>query len=95
MLLLYNILNHLKNDIFNRLKHYCLEGGETLVNFFGDGKVVEAQLFGDFILEGLINSFFERSIVSFDHLEKVVVEKFETMVDFSFEMEVVVSVVVE
>ena len=42
MLLVCNIRNHLKDDIFNRLKHYCLEGGKTLVKCFGDDKVVEA-----------------------------------------------------
>ena len=41
MLLLSNVWNHLKDDVFNRLKNYCLEGGKTLVKVFGDGKVAE------------------------------------------------------
>ena len=73
MLFLCNVWNHLKDDTFNRLKHYYLEGGETLAKVFGDGKVVEAQLFGDFILEGGFDFFFERSIVSFGNFKKVVV----------------------
>ena len=42
MLLLRIVWNHLKDDVFNRLNLYCLEGGKKLVKVFGDGKVVEA-----------------------------------------------------
>ena len=41
-----------------------------MITVFGDGKVVDSQLFGDFILEGLF--FFQGSIVRSDHLEKIV-----------------------
>ena len=42
MLLLCNVWDRLKDDGFNRLKHYYLEGGKTLVKVIGDGKVVDA-----------------------------------------------------
>ena len=72
MLLFWDIWYHLKNYIFNRLEHYFLKGRETLIEVLGDGKVVESQLFSDFILEGGFYFFLEGSIVSFDHLEKIV-----------------------
>ena len=42
VLLLCNDWDHLKDDSFNCLKHYCLEGGKPLVEVSSDGKVVEA-----------------------------------------------------
>ena len=95
MLLLCNVWNYLKDDVFHRLKHYCLKGVKTLVKCFGDDKVVEALLFGDFILEGGFDFFFEGVLFLSCILGKSSWEKFGTMVDFSFEMEVVVLVVVE
>ena len=59
LLLLCNVWNHLKDDVFHRLKHYRLKGVKTLVKCFDDGKVVEALLFGDFILEDGFDLFFE------------------------------------
>ena len=95
MLFLCNVWNHLKDDTFNRLKHYYLEGGETLAKVFGDGKVVEAQLFGDFILEGGFDFFLKEVLSVSGILRKSSWDKFETMVDSSFEIEVVVLVMVE
>ena len=33
VLLLCNVWDHLKDNVFNRLKHYCLEGGKCWLNF--------------------------------------------------------------
>ena len=73
LLLLWDIWYHLKNYIFDRLEYYCLKRGEALFEVFGDGKVVESQLFDDFVFEGGFYIFLEGIIVSFDHLKKDVV----------------------
>ena len=62
----------MRNYIFDRLEHDCLKGCEPLVKVFGDCKVVESQLFCNFILEGGFYFFLEGIIVSFEHLEKIV-----------------------
>ena len=72
MLLLWNIWYYLKNYIFDFLEHYFLKGYEVLIEIFGDGEVVEAQFFGDFVFEAGYYFFLEGSIVNFDHLEKIV-----------------------
>jgi len=72
VLLFWYIRYHLKNYIFNRSDHYLLKRGEALIEVFDDGKVVESQFFGDFVLEGVLCFFLEGSIVSFEHLEKIV-----------------------
>ena len=71
MLLLWDIWYHLKNYIFDRLAHYFLKGYEALIEVFGDGEVVETQLFGDFVFEGEFYLFLEASIFNFEFLEKM------------------------